>query len=271
MPSTTADSERCPECGAGLVVAGEAGRRAVCPKCGSCFERAPGRLAPVDSVACPGCARRSLCASRPTWLVDEATTEHTLATGERVLIRPLLYSDRDELVAGYERLSAESRRLRFFAAPDHLSPSDVEYLTKLDYDRHYALAAFMLDEDGTPGVGVARYIRLRRRPRAAEAAVTVLDQYQARGIGTLLLTRLSAVGRRHGIEVFVTFVLWDNVPTVDALREAGARVLPEEPGIARLEIDLPEEAKEDEAMSPLRRALHTAASMAAAALRSATS
>ena len=45
----------------------------------------------------------------------------TLADGGRILVRPLLPSDRDELAQRYIELSPEARRLRFFNAPDHLS------------------------------------------------------------------------------------------------------------------------------------------------------
>jgi GNAT superfamily N-acetyltransferase len=38
------------------------------------------------------------------------------------------------------------------------------------------------------GVGIARYIRDAEDPQAAEVAVTVLDHWQRRGLGTELLT-----------------------------------------------------------------------------------
>ena len=47
---------------------------------------------------------------------------------------------------------------------------------ELDYDRHFALAAFAVDEPGEPGVGVARWIRQADDPAKAEAAVTVLSE-----------------------------------------------------------------------------------------------
>jgi len=229
----------CPACGAqGLWAADHPeAMRGVCVQCGSCWETAEGVLTEVDSVACTGCRLRSVCESRPSRLADAMTSVYTLPDGGRVLVRPLLYSDREQLGLQYAQLSPESRRLRFFSAPNRLREADLEYLTKLDYRDHFAWAAFAVDDPGSPGIAVARYIR-RQEPTKAEVAVTVLDDYQRRGVGTLLTRLLAEVAAGHGIDTLVTYVLWDNELAIDALVKAGARVTPYEPGVALLELDL---------------------------------
>ena len=167
------------------------------------------------------------------------TSVRALRGGMRVLIRPLLYSDRQELALRYRQLSPESRRLRFFLPPSDLDARQLDYLTNLDYDGHFAWAAFAIDEPGQPGIGVARYVREDADPHKAEAAVTVLDAYQGRGLGTLLLVLLAERASTKGVRTFVLHVLWDNVGVVDPLRELGARVEAKEPGVARIEVDLP--------------------------------
>ncbi len=167
---------------------------------------------------------------------------HTLTDGTRVLIRPLLSSDRGDIAAGYLKLSDESRRLRFFSSPRELSGPDLDYLVNLDYRDHFAWAAFALDAPGRPGIGVARYIRLPDRPDRAEVAVTVLDDFSHRGLGSLLLVLLAGRARSNGVHTFVVYARWDNEDMIEGLIAAGARVEPDEPGVARLEIDLPEDA-----------------------------
>jgi GNAT superfamily N-acetyltransferase len=164
---------------------------------------------------------------------------HLLADGTRVLVRPLLPSDRAELAARYEELSPASRRRRFFGTPDQLSEHVLDYLTNLDYRTHFAWAAFAFDEPGTPGIAVARYICDRGDATVAELAVTVLDRYQHRGLGTLLTQLLADVAASHGVRTFVSYVLWENADAVARLRAEGARIAPAEPGMARIEIDLP--------------------------------
>lgn len=164
----------------------------------------------------------------------------TLRDGGRILVRPLLPSDRDELAQRYLELSPRARRLRFFNAPDHLSAKLLDYLIDVDGPDRCAVAAFALDDDGTPGVGIARYARSRDDSHCAEAAVTVLDAYQNRGIATVLLHRLAEEARRNGITTFTADVMWENRALLDGLRAFGAEVQPCEPGVASVRIALPE-------------------------------
>ncbi|MFZ0172710.1 MAG: GNAT family N-acetyltransferase [Acidimicrobiales bacterium] len=177
--------------------------------------------------------------SLPTAEPASTGSTHELADHTRVLVRPLLHTDRHELAVGYEHLSAEGRRLRFFTPPSRLSDADLEYLTNLDYHDHFAWAAFAIDEPGQPGIGVARYIRDPAHRDHAEVAVTVLDDYQRRGLGTLLLEMLAGEARRNGITTFVSHILWDNRELLEALSAAGARIEPEEPGVAWVALEIP--------------------------------
>lgn len=231
---------RCPGCGSRrLLPSGEALSRHVCERCGRCWEDgAGGSASEVDILTCDGCPQRTVCESRPTWLAEASTRTVVLRDGTRVLLRPLLYSDRQELAFGYQRLSREGRRLRFFSAPAELTRDDLDYLTNIDYDRHFAWAARAIDQPGCPGIGVARFVRDQGRPQEAEVAITVLDAYQGLGLGTLLLFQLADTAAAKGIKTFVSHVLWENESVLTPLLEAGARVLPEEPGVARVEIDV---------------------------------
>lgn len=164
----------------------------------------------------------------------------TLRDGGRILVRGVVPSDRDELARRYLELSPRARRLRFFNAPDHLTSKLLDYLVDVEGPDRCALAAFAIDEDGAPGVGIARYARNRDDPQSAEAAVTVLDAYQARGIATVLLRRLADEARRNGITTFTADVMWENRALLDGLRAFGAEVQPCEPGVASVRIALPE-------------------------------
>ena len=168
----------------------------------------------------------------------------TLADDGRILVRRLLPTDRQELAHRYLELSPEARRLRFFNAPNHLSDRLLDYLMDVDGVDRSALVAFAVDDEGTPGVGIARYSRSREDPTMAEAAVTVLDAYQNRGIATVLLLRLADEARLNGISTFTASVMWENSALLDGLRAFGAEVTPSEPGVASVQIPLPEPAVE---------------------------
>lgn len=159
-----------------------------------------------------------------------------LRDGGRILVRPLVPEDREELARAARRLSPRSARLRFFQPKDRLSEEELDYLTRLDYHDHFAWAAFDPDAPGRPGVGVARYVRLPGEPTVAEPAVTVLDDYQGRGIGTLLFGLLAATALEHGIETFRGYLLDQNLRLLDGV---ASRIRHDEPGVATVEIDLP--------------------------------
>ena len=209
----------------------------MCAHCGRCWDDG-GDGAAVDPLACPGCERRGTCESCPTWLVEKASRREVLSDGQPVLVRPLLYSDRFELAAGYTELSPRSRRHRFFNAPDQLDADELEYLTNLDHHDHFACAAVLEDTPVPKGVGVARYVR-EKDPTIAEVAVTVLDAYQRRGIGTLLTRTLAEAAAQNGIRTFVNYVQWENAAAIDLLTDEQTRITPAEPGVARIEVDLP--------------------------------
>ena len=164
----------------------------------------------------------------------------TLADGGRILVRHILPTDRDELAQRYLELSPKARRLRFFNAPDHLSTRLLDYLMDVDGVDRCALAGFAIDDEGSPGVGLARYSRSRDEPDCAEAAVTVLDAYQNRGIATALLHRLAHEARRHDIRTITAGVMWENRALLDSLRSFGAVVAPSEPGVASVRVALPD-------------------------------
>lgn len=162
-----------------------------------------------------------------------------LADGSAVSVRALVPADRDELAARYGQLSSRSRRLRFVSAPMHLSERLLDHLVDVDYVDRHALVATLVDEPGSPSVGIARYVRSASDPTVADAAVTVLDAHQGRGIGTVLLVSLVEAAMANGIAAFTADILWDNTELLDALLAVGARVMPGEPGLATVRVDLP--------------------------------
>ena len=132
----------------------------------------------------------------------------TLGDGSRVLIGRVTPHDVPTLADGFARLSEESRRLRFLTSKPNLTQAELRYLTEVDGHNHEALGA--IDPDTGRGVGIARYVRDVDNPTRAEAAVTVADDWQRRGLGKVLLARLTDRARAEGITHFTALVASDN-------------------------------------------------------------
>jgi RimJ/RimL family protein N-acetyltransferase len=160
----------------------------------------------------------------------------------RVLVRPIDPDDRERLQVGLHQLSPTSRYHRFHAAVSELSDAQLRYLTEVDQVNHLAWIALDPALPGEPAVGVARCIRLPTSPHIAEVAVTVLDAYQGRGIGTLLLGVLSRAAAGQGIRTYRAYVEEDNDAMLRIFRDLGARVGCLELGVYQLDIPLPERA-----------------------------
>ena len=146
-----------------------------------------------------------------------------LRDGSEVRIRELTPRDAPVLAEAFERLSPQSRDLRFLGAKSRLSTNDLEYLTDIDGHLHEALGA--VDAATGKGVGVARFVRLDPQAPVAEVAVTVVDGWQRRGLATLLLEKLSERARAEGIERYTALVSGENRAVVGLLDAIGARVL----------------------------------------------
>ena len=131
-----------------------------------------------------------------------------LRDGGEVLVRPVRAEDKPLFARGWQRFGEESRYRRFMGAKRRLSTRELSFFTELDHVDHEALGA--LDPASGEGLGVARYVRNPDRPDTAEAAVSVIDAMQGRGLGGLLLRRLCHRAAQNGIRIFTAGLLTSN-------------------------------------------------------------
>jgi GNAT superfamily N-acetyltransferase len=103
----------------------------------------------------------------------------------------------------HNSLSRRSQYQRFHAAKPRLSPGELRFLAGADGRDHVALIAM---ERGEP-IAIARYVRLKDRPDAADIAAEVVDDRQRQGLGTGLIRRLARRAAASGVERFTATVL----------------------------------------------------------------
>lgn len=146
-----------------------------------------------------------------------------LRDGTRVLIRPIQAADEALEREFIERLSPQSRRYRFLGTIKTPSPEFLRQLTHPEAVRGVAFVALIGDGPGRREIGVCRY---SASPDGAscECAVSVSDEWQGKGLATILMRRLIDTARECGIE---------RMYSIDANDNQGMRELGEHLGFRR--------------------------------------
>lgn len=150
-----------------------------------------------------------------------------LPSGSQVRIRPIRTTDRAALQGAYQRLSEESRYLRFFSARSQLSESLIDSLTNIDHTTHFAWGVFdptqpsEASDDSGLTVGTARLIR-DKDASSAEAALAVVDDYQGQGIGRFLIELLAATAADIGADLLRFEILRQNRGMIGLISGMGA-------------------------------------------------
>ena len=154
-----------------------------------------------------------------------------------MLVRAVRPEDAPGFAEAFEQLSETSRYRRFFTVKPRLSEQSLAFFTDVDHHDHEALVAV------APGsgqlVGVARFIRNPEEPDQAEVAVTVIDAWQQRGVGTVLLRELAQRAAEEGIRHFTAEILAENRPMLNLARRLGPAETASRGTTVSARIDLP--------------------------------
>jgi protein lysine acetyltransferase len=134
-----------------------------------------------------------------------------LPDGATILIRQIRADDKRFLEIGLRHLSAETVHRRFLSPKSSFSRQELRYLTEVDGRDHVALVAEYPGEPVRRLIAVGRFVRLHDDPEAAEVAITVADDWQRRGVGSLFARRLATHARLNGIRRFTATMASDNI------------------------------------------------------------
>jgi acetyltransferase len=138
----------------------------------------------------------------------------TMKDGGHVNLRPIRPEDEPMMVRFHETLSERSVYLRYFHLMNLEQRTTHERLTRIcfiDYDREMALVAVKRNPETGEGeiLGVGRLMKIHGT-REAEIAVLISDNWQGRGLGKELLSRLLVVAADDKLANVVADILPDN-------------------------------------------------------------
>ena len=200
-----------------------------------------GRPAAVRLLGIQGVRDRVIRLARHRLAADLVPVPLRLRDGASVWLRPVVPDDGRAVLGHPGRSSDETLYRRFFRSRQP-SRRDLEYLADADYVDHFAWVA--LDDEAGGPVGEASYFRT---PDGTDAEVSfwLPDDFQGRGLGTLLMGALAVAARRNGVTRFVADVLGENVRARAMLDRAAPRWTPEGPGVVHAVAAVPDPSRLD--------------------------
>jgi acyl-CoA hydrolase/GNAT superfamily N-acetyltransferase len=144
-----------------------------------------------------------------------------LPSGRELLIRPVRITDERVLQELLYGLSDDSTYRRFLCFEKRHPHEEVQELVNLDYERNMALVACVPGTEEV--VGVVRY-DVVPATRLADVAFVVRDDWQGKGVGTVLMKRIREAAQARGLPGFQADVLVTNKPMLDIFHESGLTV-----------------------------------------------
>jgi GNAT superfamily N-acetyltransferase len=146
----------------------------------------------------------------------------TLSDGRAIVIRAQRPEDREGFREAIARASTESLYHRFFAVKRHFSEQEAHYFLDIDFVNHVALIALADEHDHSTLIGTGRYVVVE--PGKAEVSFAVIDDYQAKGIGSILMRHIAEIGRKARLRELVAEVLADNLAMLKVFERSGLAV-----------------------------------------------
>jgi len=157
-------------------------------------------------------------------LLQKILSRYKLTDGTTIGIGFVGPEDEKRLLSGFKKLSQQTKLYRFHCSKQELSNKEKDYLLNIDNVNHLAIGAVDLDKSYDVGIGLARYIREKEDPTRAEAAITVIDEYQNKGIGTHLFKELLIHADKNNVKTLISYVLKENLKMIKILDKLGFKV-----------------------------------------------
>ena len=157
-----------------------------------------------------------------------------MSPAPRLFIRSVGPRDREQMADLLERMGPETRYQRFHTPTPRMDPATLARLVETDGSSHVTLAA--VDPRDGSFAGIAQYAPTG--DGQSDVAFAVADDWQRRGVGTMLalaLLRSAAANRRHRL---VAMTLGENRAARALLRRLGFAVTRRGGGVVDYGLDL---------------------------------
>ncbi len=155
----------------------------------------------------------------------EGYREHVLLrNGNSITLRLAGQEDITGVEELVKHVSDESRYFRFMGGVSYVSRSVVEDMCVCEPHDRASIVAILGGNSPGKVIGIGNYAALAMR-NTAEVSFLVDDEYQGKGIGTLLLERLAGIAAANGFVGFEAEMLYENEKMSVVFKDAGFETL----------------------------------------------
>ena len=142
-----------------------------------------------------------------------------LREGSQIEIRALRPEDEADMLAAIGKTSAQSLQRRFFVMKRHFSDKERAFFMDIDFKTHVAIVALAEEAGRKVVIGGGRFIVFE--PGRAEMAFVVIDTWQGRGVGSILMRHLVKIARDGGLKELTAEVLPENKAMIKVFGKFG--------------------------------------------------
>jgi GNAT superfamily N-acetyltransferase len=154
---------------------------------------------------------------------DSYVFNETLRDGTPITLRAARADDGPTIRRVFRNLNRDTIYTRFFGYRSDVSDAELERITGADFDRDVALLITIGSGAEEVIIAGASYFAIETDPpvQSAEIAFTVEEDYQGRGIASLLLRHLVRIAQAKNLAYLKADVLARNGPMLAVFRRSG--------------------------------------------------
>jgi GNAT superfamily N-acetyltransferase len=148
--------------------------------------------------------------------------KETLRDGTRVTLRAARADDGLKIRRAFESLNRDTVYTRFFGFKADVSDVELRGITHVDFNHNTALLITTGSGDSEVVIGGASCFAIETDPpaRRGEIAFTVEEDYQGRGMASLLLKHIVRIARGNGLTCLEADVLARNLPMLTVFKRS---------------------------------------------------
>ncbi|PQJ27249.1 hypothetical protein BSZ32_01215 [Rubritalea profundi] len=147
-----------------------------------------------------------------------------LSDGSELLLREVTAADRERAIDAFDRLNSGDIAMRFWRDLIDINDELLDRLTSADQINHLAWCALNPERLEDPGYGAGSVWRLKNDPSVGEISLTILPDYQGRGLGIVLFGLLWVLARLLGMQILRANVLNANHRALSWFKRLGGEV-----------------------------------------------